>query len=75
MLKDAATKLPNNLQIVLNAAHALLVFVDKNGWDPDYMADAKHYLEKARSKDPSHAKLGKLSAMYQDVCRKFGTAV
>jgi tetratricopeptide (TPR) repeat protein len=75
MLKDAATKLPNNMQIVLNVAHALLVYTDKNGWDPDYMADAKRYLEKARSRDPGHAKLGKLNAMYQEVCKKFGTAI
>ncbi len=75
MLKEAATQLPDNLQIVLNAAHALLVFTDKNGWDPDYMADAKRYLEKGKSKDPSHPKLGKLNAMYQDVCRKYGTAI
>lgn len=75
MLRDAATKLPDNLQIILNTAHALLVYTDKNGWDPDYMSDAKRYLDKAKSKDPSHAKLGKLNAMYQEVCKKYGTAI
>lgn len=74
MLKEAATQLPDNLQIVLNAAHALLVFIDKNGWDQDLMADAKYYLDKGNSKEPSHPKLGKLNAMYQDVSKKFGSA-
>ncbi len=73
MLRDAATRLPDNLQIVLNAAHALLVFIDKNGWDQDLMADAKRYLEKGNAKDPSHPKLAKLNAMYQDVAKKYGS--
>ncbi len=74
MLREAATRLPDNMQIVLNAAHALLVFIDKNGWDQDYMADAKRYLEKANAKDPNNSKLGKLNAMYQDVAKKYGSA-
>lgn len=72
MLKDAAVQLPGNGQIVLNAAHALLACVDKKGWNTEYMADAKRFLDSAKVKDPSNPKLGKLSAYYQDVSKKYG---
>lgn len=73
MLKDAAEHLPGNEQIVLNAAHALLACVDKKGWNIEYMADAKQFLEKAKAKDPTNPKLGKLNAYYQDVSKKYGS--
>lgn len=73
MLKDAAEHLPGNGQIVLNAAHALLACVDKKGWNMEYMADAKRFLDSAKAKDPSNPKLGKLNAYYQDVSKKYGS--
>lgn len=75
MLRDAAQKLPDNSQIVLNAAHALLVFIDKSGWNVDYMADAKRYLDTANAKDPTNPKLGKLNAMFQEISKKYGSNV
>ncbi len=74
LLTEAADKLPDNLQIVLNAAQALLVLMDRRGWDERLMDKARRYLELARSRDPNHAKVLVVHKLAQDLARKYGIA-
>lgn len=74
LLTEAAEKLPNNLQIVLNAAQALLVLMDREGYSETFMESARHYLELARARDPHHPKLLLVNRLAQDVARKYGVA-
>lgn len=74
LLSDAASQLPDNLQIVLNAAHALLTFINKNGWDEVMAEQCRTYLGKARSKDAAHPKLLQLVKLYDDAAQRFGVS-
>lgn len=74
LLTEAATKMPENVQIVLNAAQALLVHIDKRGWNEDYMASALGYIEVARAKGSTHPKLLSVSKLAQNVAKKYGVA-
>ena len=74
LLTEAATKMPENIQIVLNAAQALLVHIDKRGWNENHMAAAQRYLEVARGKNASHPKLLAINQLAHEVARKYGVA-
>ena len=74
LLTEAAQKMPENIQIILNAAQALLVHIDKRGWNEDYMASAQHYLEAARVKNAAHPKLLSVNKLAKDVTKKYGVA-
>lgn len=74
LLTEAAEKLPDNMQIVLNAAQALLVYIDKRGWSETFMESAQHYLALARARDPDHPKLLVANKLAQDLARKYGIA-
>ena len=72
LLTEAAEKMPGNLQIVLNAAQALIVHIDKLGWNEGYMRSARSYLDIARGKNAAHPKLLSISKLAQDVSKKYG---
>ncbi len=74
LLTEAAEKMPGNLQIILNAAQALLVHIDKRGWNEDYMKSALHYIQVARSKSAAHPKLLSVNKLAQDMTKKYGVA-
>ena len=74
LLTEAAEKMPENLQIILNAAQALLVHIDQRGWNEDYMQSARRYLDVARAKSAVHPKLISVSKLAQDVASKYGIA-
>ena len=74
LLTEAATRMPGNVQIVLNAAQALLVHIDKLGWNESYMVSARGYLDVARAKSATHPKLLSISKLAQDVAKKYGIA-
>lgn len=72
MLRDAAERLPNNVQILLNAAHAQLTLIARDGWDAEVAAFAEKYLEQARERNPEHPKLIKVEGLWRDLAKKFG---
>ena len=74
LLTEAAARMPENLQIVLNAAQALLAHIDKRGWNDDYMASVRGYLDVARAKSATNPKLLSISKFAQDVAKKYGVA-
>lgn len=74
LLTEAAEKMPDNLQIILNAAQALLVHIDQRGWNEDYMASAQRYLDTARIKSAVHPKLLSVSKLATEVTKKYGVA-
>ena len=74
LLTEAAEKMPGNLQIILNAAQALLVHIDKRGWNESYMQSALRYIDVARSKSAAHPKLLSVNRLAQAVTKKYGVA-
>ncbi len=75
LLTEAAAQLPNNQQIVLNAAHAVLTLVNREGWNQDLMLKAKRYLEEVRGSNATHPKLVQLQTLFNDVQNKYGSRV
>lgn len=74
LLTEAAERLPGNIQIVLNAAQALLVYIDQRGWNETFMESAQHYLSLVRAREPDHPKLLVVNKLAQEISRKFGIA-
>jgi DNA-binding response OmpR family regulator len=72
MLIKAATELPNNVQILLNAAHAILTQIKQSGWDDQRGLLAINYLEQVRSRNPDHPKYLKVNGLYRELAQKFG---
>jgi hypothetical protein len=75
MLREAAERLPGNLQIVANAAYALFLDVYSNGLDQDKLSDARRYHQMLLAKDRHHPKLGEISDVAGKVQRKFDLPV
>lgn len=57
MLAEAEARLPNNLQIVANAAFCLLLDIFKNGMDATKFREAKRMQASVLNKDHNHPKL------------------
>lgn len=72
MLRDAAERLPNNVQILLNAAQAQLSLIARDGWDAELAGHVELYLAQARQRNPEHPKLIKVDTMRRDLAKKFG---
>jgi CheY-like chemotaxis protein len=64
ILERAAARLPGNKVIHANAAHAVILFMQKEGSTPPLLGKALKFLEALRKADPSYERLEELTAMY-----------
>ncbi|MBC7574093.1 MAG: response regulator [Herminiimonas sp.] len=74
LMTEAATKLPDNPQVIFNAAVAVLKCLENLGWDGKLGEQARGYIEKARALDPTNPRLAPLAELYQMITRKYGIA-
>jgi len=72
LLIEAVNTYHANTFITLNAAHAILVYMQKEGWDDDLSQTAKKYLQKVKERDPANKKLLLLSELMKEIAQKFG---
>ena len=75
LLAQAARELPNNVQIALNAAYALLALMRRDGFDEERMTEAAKLLAQARNRDAKHPKLLKLTALARETAQKYGVNI
>ncbi len=73
MLTAAANRLPGNLQIVANAAYALLVDLLTNGMDPVKLQDAGRFRQAVRERAPGHRKLTDIDALWAKLAARGGS--
>lgn len=71
MLTEAANRLPANLQIVTNAAYALLYDVYNNGLDPAKLRAAQQFQAAVQAQNPNHPKLAEINDLLQRIRAKF----
>lgn len=71
MLREAAVQLPNNLQIVSNAALSLLVDVFMNGVDVGKINEAKLFQQAVIKQNNQHPKLPEIAAFMAKVQAKY----
>ena len=72
LMTAAVHKLPNNPQVVFNAAVAVLKYLENVGWEGKLGDQVKGYIESARRLDPNNPRLVPLSELYQSILKKNG---
>jgi DNA-binding NarL/FixJ family response regulator/lipopolysaccharide biosynthesis regulator YciM len=74
LMTEAARTLPDNPQVVFNAALALLKCLENSGWDRRLGERARWYIENSRRLDSSNPRLTPLTDLYEAVLRKYGVS-
>jgi hypothetical protein len=72
LMTNAARKLPDNPQVVFNAAVAALKCLENLGWDVRLGEQARWYIDNARRLDAANPRLTPLTELYQAILRKYG---
>jgi tetratricopeptide (TPR) repeat protein len=71
LMQEAATKLPDNPQVVFNAALALLKCLEHEGWDERLGQQALASIAAVRRLDPVNPKLPALAGLHQQILKKY----
>jgi tetratricopeptide (TPR) repeat protein len=71
LMMDAVAKLPDNGQVVFNAAVAVLKCLENTGWEERMGQDALTLIANVRRLDPRNAKLEALSSLHQAILKKY----
>lgn len=74
MLTEAAHRLPGNMQVVSNAAAALLFDVYNNGLDPVKLRTAQSFQQAVQAQAPSHPKLAEIAELMNRIRSKYAPA-
>jgi tetratricopeptide (TPR) repeat protein len=72
LLMQAVAEFQENTVIVLNAAHAILTYIQTQGWDEELGKAAKRYLTTIKNQDPDNQKCLMLSELYKEVAQRYG---
>lgn len=72
MLVSASQRMPQNVQVALNAAHALIVDSDRHGWNDANMRLAKKLINDHVGKHAALEKHRKISTLFNEISAKFG---
>ncbi len=72
LMTEAVHKLPDNPQVVFNAAIAVLKCLENMGWEGKLGEQARAYIDSARRLDPTNPRLAPLAELYQVIARKYG---
>lgn len=72
LLMQAVSKFQGNTVIVLNTVHAILVYLQTNGWNSELGKSAKTFLATAKSQDPNNQKYLMLADLFKEVTQKYG---
>ena len=71
LMQEAATKLPDNPQVVFNAALAILKCLEHDGWDERLGRQVQGYIAGVRRLDPVNPKLPALADLHQQILKKY----
>ena len=74
MMAEAVNKLPDNPQVVFNAAVAVLKCLENMGWDDRLGEYALSLIGTVRKLDPVNPKLNALSNLHQQILKKYRIA-
>jgi thioredoxin-like negative regulator of GroEL len=74
LMVQAVERLPNNPQVVFNAAVATLKCLDNTGWDRNLARQALSLIDNVRRLDPVNPKLPALAGLHQQILVKYNKA-
>ena len=72
LLLEASHRMPQNIQLALNAAQAMIVESDRYGWNAEHMKVAQQLLAAHETRYGKLDKFKKIKVMMKDVGAKFG---
>jgi DNA-binding NarL/FixJ family response regulator/Tfp pilus assembly protein PilF len=72
LMAAAVHKLPDNPQVVFNAAVAVLKHLENLGWDHRLGEQVRGYIEAARRLDPANPRLVPLVDLHQSILKRYG---
>lgn len=72
LLMQAVSKFQGNIVIVLNTVHAILAYLQANGWEEELGKSAKTLLATAKNQDSSNQKYLMLADLFKEVTQRFG---
>lgn len=75
LMVEAVNKLPDNPQVVFNAAVAVLKCLENVGWDERLGSYALNLIDTVRRLDPTNPKLNALSGLHQQILKKYNKGV
>jgi tetratricopeptide (TPR) repeat protein len=75
LMVEAVNKLPDNPQVVFNAAVAVLKCLENVGWDDRLGQYALSLIDTVRRLDPTNPKLNALSGLHQQILKKYNKGV
>lgn len=75
LLMQAVAKYQENTVIVLNAAHAILAYMQTQGWDEALGKSAREYLATVKGRDPDNRKYLMLSELYKEIAKHHGIKI
>jgi tetratricopeptide (TPR) repeat protein len=71
LMTEAVGKLPDNPQVVFNAAVAVLKCLENTGWDEQLGKSALDFIAGVRRLDPVNPKLNALASLHQEILKKY----
>ena len=71
LMMEAVKKLPDNSQVVFNAAVAVLKYLENLGWNNRMGDQARSLIDTARRLDPANPRLSSLTGLHQDILKKY----
>ena len=74
MLTETADRVPN-VQFLVNAAKAIFMLLERNGWDGDLVERGLYYLNLAKEKNPRNTKVIAVNEFYRQVSQKLKNKV
>jgi Flp pilus assembly protein TadD len=75
LMLEAVSKLPDNPQVVFNAAVAVLKCLENTGWDERLGRTAVSLIDSVRRLDPVNPKLPALAGLHQQIQKKYDRGV
>lgn len=71
LMMEAVEKLPDNPQVVFNAAVAVLKHLENLGWTTSLGEQARRLIDTARRLDPTNPRLSSLTGLHQTILKKY----
>ncbi|RJG02406.1 tetratricopeptide repeat-containing response regulator [Noviherbaspirillum sedimenti] len=71
-MQAAVQKLPDNPQVIFNAAVAILKYLENLGWDRQLGERCRRLIDRARELEPANPRLASLAELHRQIMRKHG---
>ena len=72
LMASAAKQLPNNAQVVMNAALAFLKCLEHDGWEQGLAEQCRRLIDNSQRLDPGNQRIAAMRKLYDELQKKYG---